>query len=1128
MLLRATAPASGREIKLNLSFEQCVVFDFVTKDDLVMIIKEYEKEKINHLWDEVLCKEIIEDGNIYYEAFKTKRNNKKNDNRSFAYFKGPCIGSALMMPLRGGKLAKYVQSLCLEGQKHILDACYPFDRRQAEEILRNPLGLLGSDKIALLEGLSSPEEFVNRLSSNLLEQATYASRGENRTRSESDNFDLLVRFWAKGLILLPQNVRHWNLSVKWNIICDANSQIDHTIKTIYQSYTKSGHTDRRMSYIATFFATSTTINRNDLSIELIKSFQEFIDADIKKQYDASDFDTKKAQHPLSDVHKAILCLSSAFNDENPSLAVDLVSRRKFKEETTPRRDIKFGWVTYTAPDLATWADYLYLYFCDNKSSRVAGQITALNHFMDFILTLENPPPSPWLISRQDHITDVRLINKNTFFTYLTEHVSADGHFLNSIISTVRKFYLRLRDILIIEGKQEESKFLDPILETDRLGIRTYTNRTSRDALPPFLILEMKEILVEDDFSFPRGYFRNTVQTIDQESGFSVRVFYPGTAICMYTLLDTPIRSHQARWLDSGLLDEKIYNPLTGENDYNLSPHAIAGRKEGVVQLSTDTLRSESWLSMWVNTNKAASLDTKIGYSIPYISPQLSKLFYTQLEWSKKYLPAPKEPISYRHYMQDVREVRPGANLIGPEITPLFIDPTKPGQKLPIAYPKLKRFYILLLKEAEKRILAKHGHHIKLVTTNENGNETWVVDLHSLRVSGITNLIEAGVPIEVVQQFVAGHKTLVMTLHYLKYSPEKLREFIENAHQRMQEDQDFVGSQTFIQTINEFTPYLLSQAGAGMGAGFEALNSGDGIMVINTDGICPGTSCSTGFVLRDGVAPLYGPVPGGKRCPLCRYWITGPAHLLGQVTAANNLAYSIRKKGLELARLNELKLDAEDLGNQPLARELRDRVDLLNREIELDVAEWAARYKYVVQSHAQMDEYLKAKAKIIATDATPRVPMMTSSAPLELKVTLEQAHEFALLDQITQTAVFNPGFPNLQAELEKHHVLSKMMVANGMKPFLLSLTDEQAREAGNLLSALVLQQVNAQDLDEVLTGKMPLENYPFLSLAMHKLEDASANDYSFLPNALSALSTLIDPSNPVAQAHNNQDDEDLFG
>jgi hypothetical protein len=138
-----------------------------------------------------------------------------------------------------------------------------------------------------------------------------------------------------------------------------------------------------------------------------------------------------------------------------------------------------------------------------KLARIGGQITALNHFMKFILTLENPPLNPWLVSRQVHITDVKRINKNTFFNYLIEHVSEDGKTLQTIISSIRKFFLWLRDFLIISGKQEESKFLDPILETDRLGTRTRSNHTSRDSLPPFLITEMKEILVDDDFAYPK-------------------------------------------------------------------------------------------------------------------------------------------------------------------------------------------------------------------------------------------------------------------------------------------------------------------------------------------------------------------------------------------------------------------------------------------------------------------------------------------------------------------------------------------------------------------------------------------------------------------------------------------------
>lgn len=96
---------------------------------------------------------------------------------------------------------------------------------------------------------------------------------------------------------------------------------------------------------------------------------------------------------------------------------------------------------------------------------------------------------------------------------------------------------------------------------------------------------------------------------------------------------------------------------------------------------------------------------------------------------------------------------------------------------------------------------------------------------------------------------------------------------------------------------------------------------------------------------DSTKVKNGPVPGGRRCSLCRYWLTGPAHLLGQVAAVNNLAYAIRKKGLEVASLNEARLDAEDSGNQRKARELRDRVDVLNRELAIDVDEWAARYRY---------------------------------------------------------------------------------------------------------------------------------------------------------------------------------------
>lgn len=203
---------------------------------------------------------------------------------------------------------------------------------------------------------------------------------------------------------------------------------------------------------------------------------------------------------------------------------------------------------------------------------------------------------------------------------------------------------------------------------------------------------------------------------------------------------------------------------------------------------------------------------------------------------------------------------------------------------------------------------------------------------------------------------------------------------------------------------------------------------------------------------------------------------------------NNLAYVIRKKGLEVASLNDERLDVEDAGDQKKARQIRDRVDILNRELAIDIEEWAARYRYAEQSVSLLNAYLQAKAKVDGNNLP--VPLLTAGTAAELKVTLEEAHEFALLDQITQMADFVTGFRNREAELEKNAIMSRMLAANGIKPFLLTLSEEQAHEAGNLLSMLLLQQVKHSDLDDVLSGRTRLSTYPQLAEKLRALETAA--------------------------------------
>ncbi|WP_217465666.1 hypothetical protein [Burkholderia lata] len=77
----------------------------------------------------------------------------------------------------------------------------------------------------------------------------------------------------------------------------------------------------------------------------------------------------------------------------------------------------------------------------------------------------------------------------------------------------------------------------------------------------------------------------------------------------------------------------------------------------------------------------------------------------------------------------------------------------------------------------------------------------------------------------------------------------------------------------------------------------------------------------------------------------------------------------------MAKLNDERIDAEDAGDQKKARQIRDRVDVLNRELAIDVEEWTARYRYAEQSVSQLNAYLETKAKLDGQDLP--VPLLTA-------------------------------------------------------------------------------------------------------------------------------------------------------
>lgn len=1104
MIRQHIAQANGRRISFNPSHDAMVVLEHPTNQEILNAIHEFERVHLDIIWENLLqlASQAIPGQREFIDAFSTNFDGKNSTNSR--HFKTSTLRKMFSSQRSGMDLNLEAQTLPIDVQRAIVVEHKPTSRKQYNKELRySQYRALPID----FESLFLQNKTLSSLVELILEKIDKSKPNFHRLYG----FEFLALLWVKGWIIFPLNLPNWATNRRWELLSTSvfTREKANLVKSIYTPRPSANiHGGGVLPVLWTFLCSTNLNTREEISKSLIEDFDReqiaYIKEITKKNPDTTEYKAlilrnKKAVTSLGRTHNTVY-----LDNQITIKKLDRGGGSQSKDEQ--RTNGSFKWLTSQNPNLTDWSETFSLFVQSLTNARAWPFVNALNHLGDYLCTLKTPPTSPWKATRTEHIHDVTLKNQTTFINYLINN-GATVRQGNYTLSVARRYFNWVRDYLISSDRVSESTFLNPVFESDGLGKLEKQSKTQRDSLPPYLINEMKETLTENEFAFPKTYQQAYVVVHDNETGYSVNQFYPGLAICMYALLDMPIRSHQGRWLDSGSLDEKIYDPNTNKMVHNPSPYAIVGRQEGALSVRRDAYRDATWVALWVNTNKTAEFRSdKIGYSIPYVSPELQSLLLTMRAWEERYLAPVTKPLSYRAYQKDVK-IRSQNIVRGPEVVPLFRDPLKPNQDEPFEYARLKRLYTNLLLEVEQRIWRKYGQRLTLVTTGKNGKKNWAVDLHTLRVSGITNLIEAGVPIEIVSEFVAGHQVLVMTLHYLKYSPAKIREFIKVAHDRMVDDQNFVGSEIFIKSLEEFLPYLVTQEGTGSGAGVEHLQSGDGIIVVNPDGICPGTSCSNGGPALDSSETRFGPVPGGKRCGLCRWWMTGPAHLLGQVNAVNNLGYTIRKKGLEVAALNDQRLQAEDASDQNKARQLRDRIDLLNRELVIDVNEWVARYKYAETSLTLMDDYLVKKKDIITTDAHP-VPILTGSTTFELEVTLKNCHEFELLDQITQSARFATGFKNHQAEIEKNQVLSRMMVANGITPFLLTLTEQQAHEAGNMLSALILQQVESQDLDDVLNSKKPLHQYPNLHAAISALESGLSSNSLVTPESISVLADML--------------------
>lgn len=856
---------SKRYIAINTSDLPVLTVDF-SMEKMHGVIAEYEQVRIAEYWD-FLCKKAVY-GN-WIEGFKKHTLEKWT---SPTYFLTGLLKEMSGSSKTSGKTIESLRKLPFIQQQEKVRSVMPRSYKELRKCIKFIKPVLAPEFHEILDEIGSPRLFVEHLTNLVVQQ--------NAPRYHSPRYlELLTLLWSRGYLLFPLNISMWAARFKWE--CFRNRRYaEHKVSVLDEVFgngphSKGKHSSHFKNGMHVFFAATDVASVADFSSELITAFEESYHAMNEA---ATEPETNKryseSSRIITTAHLLRLHLASTF----PELQLVPV-RAPTRKQNQPglRVSGEFLWITQKNSALIEWSRALKAYIAQLKTLRSGGQITRLNVLADFICALPNPPCTPKHVKRAEHVFDATLQSDSTLFEYLRKN-STPGQ-RNGVLYQARAFFDWYHDYLLSLGDPEAHDFLNPILSSDSFGrSRDSSGQTARSALPSYVLNEMKLVLVENDFALAKTLRHSKVNVVDRETNQTISTWFPGQAICLYFMLEAPTRSHQGRWLDSGELDCQSFDATKNSLVPNVNPRAIDGRMEGVLHLLTDAVRQEAWLGLWINTNKSANYgDKDVGYTIPYASEELASLLLMMRDWQLRYQPPFLAPIPYQPESQ-MKVDRKNILVNVPKVVPLFSHPTS-TKRHPISYASLATLYTAVLEETQKRIVSKYGHEVHLVSKDEAGAVRWLVDLHSLRVSGLTAMIENGVPIEVVSQFVAGHATLVMTLHYLKYSPLKLKEFIAAAHAKAEENCDFVGSELFMENLEAFEPFLLGQAGAGKGPGLDALKEKTGLFEITADGICPGTSCSTGGPL-DSTKLKHTAVTGGRRCGLCRYWMTGPAHLLG--------------------------------------------------------------------------------------------------------------------------------------------------------------------------------------------------------------------------------------------------------
>lgn len=746
-------------------------------------------------------------------------------------------------------------------------------------------------------------------------------------------------------------------------------------------------------------------------------------------------------------------------------------RNIFASRVSVRSDPEFAWAAERGGErLRDWtvsaADYL------GKLTNRVGiryEVTHFNPLLDYVISDESIPARPVDFCRRDFQP------RQSILDYLMTATSMGQNGISSTLRTIARYF---ESVLKARACNEHGEMLrgfrNPI-ELDDIPRQTPPKgKTDRNAMPIRFVRLLTEIIEgpyidgQPTFEWPKTLRSDYFSWVDPVTGCKQDIWSPIRANCFLLLLKIPIRGLQARLLDSGEADTEVYRPSEGgwlRNSARLAPGDNDEKRAiGLLRRIWDADTGRWFNGLYITTNKTADrkdMFANTGYEIPWENNEVIDIYCRLRDWQEKHNPCIR-PLSRA-------EIKSDKNMLVSEdvaerldkLCFLFRDAADPRYpQEPITVGRMAVFWRNLIDELEKRLKKSNernrdGSDIKIVETRSESGEPRAVlfDIHSLRVTGLTSLISAGVPIHILSEFVAGHATILMTLYYYKPGAAKVTEILDQATKLIseQDDWEYFLNNHSSELIHDISVYNSEEGRRA------ATQTQSALWSILDEGVCPngGSLCQIGGPLISKKGKAYASVPGGKRnCVLCRFFVTGPRYLPGLAAKFNANGGLIREKCLrhKQAETNRRELMATLSSTRNLDSSMRDQLRAADEAIEGIEAEIDSLSKTFVAQKKCIERIKNIINERLRQDAKAEDALVLNGGLLDFEVSMKECSEFDLWDRICRSADVYPSIDPALPSIRRARLLDAMLTRNGKTAAFATFTDQQLQYVGNAWTA----------------------------------------------------------------------------